>query len=156
MEKCKRRGDDNEIGNQKKRGEEDLLEGDNEKQKKAKKQIYVQVTQGSKPADNITKEKDHIIDLEAHPSSAPTAVVNEVDKGKSVLIGNENPLYFCVPSVNMDEDNEVDEAEDVREDNEKPPTLASEAEDTIENFDFIDITQRNSGEEAILIGFVVP
>lgn len=39
-----------------------MLEEDNGKQKKAKKQIFVQVIQGSKPSDNTIIEKDHMIE----------------------------------------------------------------------------------------------
>lgn len=62
LDKCKHRGDDNDKGKQIKRGYDGVLEEDNGKQKKAKKQIFIQVIQGSKPTDNTIIEKDHMIE----------------------------------------------------------------------------------------------
>ncbi|KAI5416885.1 uncharacterized protein LOC127136277 [Lathyrus oleraceus] len=143
------RGDDFETGIQKKRGEDDVLEGEIGKQKKAKKQIFVQVNKGVNPVDNLFKDKEmnHLTNLEAHPSNTPSAMVNDIEKGKSIVDGNKNPLDLCVPTAIMDVDIVEDKIENVREDIEKTLALVSEVVYRIENADFIDNTQRNSDEE---------
>lgn len=149
LDKCKRIGDEFETGIQKKRGEEDVLEGEIGKQKKAKKQIFVQVNKGVNPVDNLFKDKEtnHLTNLEAHPSNTPSAVVNDIKKGKSIVDGNKNHLDLCLPTTIIDVDIVEDKTEDVREDIEKTLALVSEVVYTIENVDFINNTQWNSDEE---------
>lgn len=90
-----------------------MMEGDNAKQKKSKKQIYVLVDHDLKEADNETKEKDHIIDLERQPTMVHTPAENEGDKGKSILADKLNTMGFEGTSISMEVDNVMADAEDI-------------------------------------------
>lgn len=105
----KRRGDDNDNGNQKRRREEAVLEVDNGKKKKGNKKIYVQVNNGLNATESTTKEKVYIINLEAQPSNVPTVVEKGVGKDKRILSGNDDPLDIGGLSVNMEDDTIMDE-----------------------------------------------
>lgn len=100
-----------------------------------------------KEADNETKEKDHIIDLERQPTMVHTPAENGGGKGKSILADKLNTMGFEGTSISMEVDNVMADAEDIIVDNEKTLVVVSETEDSIENSDFVNNTQRISIEK---------
>ncbi|KAI5443522.1 hypothetical protein KIW84_012242 [Lathyrus oleraceus] len=76
-----------------------------------------------------------------------TPAENGGGKGKSILADKLNTMGFEGTSISMEVDNVMADAEDIIVDNEKTLVVVSETEDSIENSDFVNNTQRISIEK---------